>query len=747
MTDNVQVNFSSDFDGLKDLNAGIVSHVNRLREANKEYEVVADKSRLAKSGLDSLASSLGNMNRQQAMTLQYTASDVVASLASGISPMTILLQQGGQVAQVFGSGSLAVMGFGAAIGGIGYLLYSFAANLENAAEHVSHINTVLDAQGRNNMASETIKGYVEELAKLPGVNTEAARSIVTELATATNISAEAFKNLEGIVSDYASVTGSDATKAAQALAKMSEDPARAADKLSDVYRNILTPAEYEQIQEMSKLGDKMGATDILAEALHRRFSGLAEQGMTPAQEGAHILGTALEWMGGKIADSLNVVRPLTEAVGHLAEAFRQLRGDDAGKAADEAKKQADLQAAINKPILEALQLRQKLQGSLDQESTLRAQLKTITDGYNNALVSGQEAEAAKLRETKGLIEQKIQKLDEQKRKEAESKQNAALEREDQSISQTAQVEQAKFQTVVASIQLAAAYKSMTLDQEFAQLESEREQEYEVEQNLLDRRLNLWGQGSEQYQRIVNEKLRAEQKFQQDILRLETQKQTRIEQLERQREAKAQQLRLKEQQEWKTNISSIVGTFGSAVSGMIKGQYSVLQAGQMVASGLLDAFVGYLERKAVEELMALIFGETTAKAEALASITADSARAGAAAYASTCAIPVIGPELAPAAAATASAATLAFGAGLSVPSAAGGWEVTHDTLAMVHEDEKILPADVSEKIDNMTSGGASSVTLHLSAIDGPSVKRFFERHGDKIADQILRQSRNNKRARR
>lgn len=42
------------------------------------------------------------LSRQQALALTYTFNDVSASLASGISPMTILLQQGGQLTQAFG---------------------------------------------------------------------------------------------------------------------------------------------------------------------------------------------------------------------------------------------------------------------------------------------------------------------------------------------------------------------------------------------------------------------------------------------------------------------------------------------------------------------------------------------------------------------------------------------------------------------------------------------------------------------
>jgi Prophage tail length tape measure protein len=58
----------------------------------------AAASRSIKAVGDSMA-----LTRNEALTLNYTINDVVASLASGASPMTVLLQQGPQVQQVFGS--------------------------------------------------------------------------------------------------------------------------------------------------------------------------------------------------------------------------------------------------------------------------------------------------------------------------------------------------------------------------------------------------------------------------------------------------------------------------------------------------------------------------------------------------------------------------------------------------------------------------------------------------------------------
>ncbi|MGJ0397407.1 MAG: phage tail length tape measure family protein [Methylocystis sp.] len=82
----------------------------------------AQKSGAAYDGLKRKVDAAGaatarsmQLTRQQALTLQYTLNDVSASLASGGSPLTILLQQGGQVTQAFGGLRGTVVTLGPAI--------------------------------------------------------------------------------------------------------------------------------------------------------------------------------------------------------------------------------------------------------------------------------------------------------------------------------------------------------------------------------------------------------------------------------------------------------------------------------------------------------------------------------------------------------------------------------------------------------------------------------------------------------
>jgi hypothetical protein len=128
--------------------------------------------------------------------------------------------------------------------------------------------------------------------------------------------------------------------------------------------------------------------------------------------------------------------------------------------------------------------------------------------------------------------------------------------------------------------------------------------------------------------------------------------------------------------------------------------------------------------------------------AIKSITTDSAQAFSGIFAFLA--PIIGPAaVGPAAAGEATVMAAASG----IASAAGGWVVPGDQLAMVHQNEMILPANISQGLQNMISangggaGGASPVVINVSAIDGQDVKRFFQSNGSLLVNALNKAMRN------
>ena len=108
-----------------------------------------------------------------------------------------------------------------------------------------------------------------------------------------------------------------------------------------------------------------------------------------------------------------------------------------------------------------------------------------------------------------------------------------------------------------------------------------------------------------------------------------------------------------------------------------------------------------------------------------------AQAAAGAFAATAAIPYVGPELAPAAAALAYSDTMAFGA---LASAAGGYDIPSNINPMVqtHASEMILPASIADPLRGMIAGGGRgggpNVTLNASLVDVRGLRQALMRGG-------------------
>jgi len=97
--------------------------------------------------------------------------------------------------------------------------------------------------------------------------------------------------------------------------------------------------------------------------------------------------------------------------------------------------------------------------------------------------------------------------------------------------------------------------------------------------------------------------------------------------------------------------------------------------------------------------------TTASTAALFQIKAAAAVAAANTYAAISAIPYIGPEMAPEAAAGADAAVMAFAAPVAL--AVGAWNLPGDAMYQLHKGETVVPQTFADGMRNAIGGGGGS----------------------------------------
>ena len=217
-----------------------------------------------------------------------------------------------------------------------------------------------------------------------------------------------------------------------------------------------------------------------------------------------------------------------------------------------------------------------------------------------------------------------------------------------------------------------------------------------------------------------------------------------------------------QRTWQSVMQPIQRAFDTSITGMILGTTTLQKAVANIAQSIVAEFVN-LGVKMVTNWIASELAMTTATeagaaartaadsggiaaglaikaANAIKSIATDSAQAFSGIFAFLA--PIMGPAAAgPAAAGEATVMAAASG----IASAAGGWMVPSDQLAMVHQNEMILPANISQGLQNMISGnggaGAGAVVVNVSAIDSQDVKRFFQSNGSLLVNAVNKAMRN------
>lgn len=202
----------------------------------------------------------------------------------------------------------------------------------------------------------------------------------------------------------------------------------------------------------------------------------------------------------------------------------------------------------------------------------------------------------------------------------------------------------------------------------------------------------------------------------------------------------------EQAQYQKYFNAFSGQFNSALNGWLQGQNTMRQSAVKMFNDVLrnlENFVEqWIEKKVEMWLMDELLGKTTQTITATGQITSSAAVAAANAFAATAAIPVIGPELAPAAAASALAEVMSF---MAFASAQQGAILPNDMMILAHQNEMILPAPISRAVQNMTqSGGQGSsassgdthVHLHVTAMDSTDFDRVLQNNLSSIGRAVI-----------
>lgn len=243
-------------------------------EVFSTYQAKIQQARESHARLDDSLTRTGNTAKQTAAALrgvpaQFT--DIAVSLQGGQAPLTVLLQQGGQLKDMFGGILPAAKALGGYILGlvnpftvaaaaVAGLTYAYASGSNEAIEYQKALILSGNAAGTN---ADSLGNMARQVSATIGT-TGAAAEVLTKLAASGKIASGSFEGVTSAALEMEKATGRSVEETIAEFVKIGKDPVGAAKELNDQY-NFLTASTYAQIVALKSQGDTIGAAKLLTD--------------------------------------------------------------------------------------------------------------------------------------------------------------------------------------------------------------------------------------------------------------------------------------------------------------------------------------------------------------------------------------------------------------------------------------------------------------------------------------------------
>lgn len=277
-------------------------------EALRPYLTQLEEARRLQQAATGQLSTMGVSAAQTAAALrgipaQFT--DIATSLAAGQAPLTVFLQQGGQLKDMLGGVGPAAHALGGYVAGLinpftlaaagaGALAYAYVQGAGEAEEFRKQILLSGNAAG---VTASQLSTMAAGIAVVSGTQGKAAE-VLAQLVATGRVTKDELQNAGVAIVAMNRATGASVQDLVKDFADLGKSPADAVLKLNDKYR-FLTAAVYEQVRALEEQGEKDKAAAVaqgaLADTLKTRADGVkanlgliekAWQGVTDAAKGA-----------------------------------------------------------------------------------------------------------------------------------------------------------------------------------------------------------------------------------------------------------------------------------------------------------------------------------------------------------------------------------------------------------------------------------------------------------------------------
>jgi phage-related minor tail protein len=237
---------------------------------------------------------------------QFT--DIVTAIQGGQRPLTVLLQQGGQLRDQFGSAGLAARSLGGYVIGLAnpYTIAAAAAAglaiaYKAGADESEHLRQSLILSGNAAGATASQLGDITHQVAAMTRSRDAA-DVVGQLVETAKIPAESLVKFSALAIDSQRILGRSVSDTVQEFAELGRSPLAALDKIDEKYHTI----SFSTRQQVKALLDQGKATEAATVAQEAHFRATQDQK-------EKVLGTLQSWekawinIKGTIANATNAV--------------------------------------------------------------------------------------------------------------------------------------------------------------------------------------------------------------------------------------------------------------------------------------------------------------------------------------------------------------------------------------------------------------------------------------------------------
>ncbi|MDQ0082946.1 lambda family phage tail tape measure protein [Variovorax boronicumulans] len=248
--------------------------VSALKPYLDQLDAVNAKQRLAEQALNATAPAIQKVGVSAAQTAaalrgvpaQFT--DIVTSLQGGQAPLTVFLQQGGQLKDMFGGVGPAARALGgyiasmvtpftlaaAAVAALAVAMYQGSQEAQAYAKALTLTGNYLG------LTTDQLKGMAADIAKVTGTQGEAAEALA-KMAEGGKIASASMTDVGAAVVSMNRVLGTSVDKAIDVFEKLADEPAKASAKLNE-QMHYLNQTTYDRIRALEDQGKKEEAAAL-----------------------------------------------------------------------------------------------------------------------------------------------------------------------------------------------------------------------------------------------------------------------------------------------------------------------------------------------------------------------------------------------------------------------------------------------------------------------------------------------------